>query len=70
MEIAPSPERAAQLIACPQCGALSVFCRSRTPLVDSCGFESYSFPCRKCGIPLAGIVDPYDEMLLLSQLEG
>jgi len=68
MEIAPSPERAAQLIACPQCGALSMFCRSRTPSVDSCGFESYSLACKACGIPLAGIVDPRDETLLLSQL--
>jgi hypothetical protein len=32
--------------------------------------QNYSLECRKCGAGLAGIIDPYDEELLLSELEG
>jgi hypothetical protein len=47
-----------------------MFCRSRTPRIDSCGFQSYSLDCVECGTPLAGIIDPYDEALLLSEIAG
>jgi hypothetical protein len=57
-------------IACPACAAQVMFCRSRTPLIDACGFESYSLECDECGARLAGIIDPYDNALLLSELEG
>jgi hypothetical protein len=43
-----------------------MFCRSSTPRIDACGFESYSLECKECGAPLAGIIDPYDEALLFS----
>ncbi len=46
-----------------------MFDRSRTPRIDSCGFESYSLECVECGGLLGGIIDPYDETLLLSELE-
>jgi len=45
-----------------------MFRRSLRPLIDSCGFESYSFACRECAAPLGGIVDPCDDTLLLSEL--
>jgi hypothetical protein len=35
--------------------------RSHTPHIDACSF--YDIECREC--PLAGIIDPYDETLLL-----
>jgi hypothetical protein len=47
-----------------------MFYRSRTPRIDSSGFESYSLECKECRARLAGIIDPYDEKLLLSELEG
>jgi hypothetical protein len=47
-----------------------MFCRSRTLHIDTCGFESYSLECHECGARLAGIIDPYDDELLLSELEG
>ncbi len=56
-----------QVIACPQCDNRFMFFRSSTPQIDCCGFESCSLECEGCGAPLAGIVDPYDETLLLSQ---
>ena len=59
-----------QVIACPRCNAQFMFCRSRTPRIDSCGFESYSLDCMECGAPLAGIVDPYDDALLLAEIAG
>ena len=34
--------------------------------MDSCGFESYELECRRCGASLGGIIDPYDDELLLS----
>jgi hypothetical protein len=57
-----------QTVTCPNCDAQFAFCRSPTPHIDSCGFESYSFACTKCAAPLGGIIDPSDDTLLLSQL--
>jgi len=34
--------------------------------MDDCGFESYNFMCGECGVTLAGIVDPFEDLLLLS----
>jgi hypothetical protein len=44
------------------------FSRSRTPRIDACGFESYTLECVQCGGSLAGIVDPFDDTLLLSEM--
>jgi hypothetical protein len=45
-----------------------MFRRSAVPPIDECGFESYRFACHACGAPLAGIIDPADDQLLLSQV--
>jgi len=47
-----------------------MFHRSRSPKIDSCGFESYSLACTACDVALAGIIDPCDETLLLSEDAG
>lgn len=54
---------------CPHCHAGLNFRRSRTPDIDACGFESYRFDCPACGTALAGIVDPADDALLLSECQ-
>jgi len=38
------------------------------PRIDACGFESYSLECKECGVPFAGIVDPFDDTLLPSEI--
>ena len=60
----------AQLIACPAYRTQVIFRRTRAPRIDTCGFESYSLECHKCGVRLAGIIDPCEDELLLSQSEG
>lgn len=60
----------APIITCPACNARLAFHRDSTPHIDECGFESYHLECRQCGSSLGGIVDPYDETLLLSELSG
>jgi len=60
----------AEGIACTACTAHVMFCRSRNPQVAACGFERYNLECHECGARLAGIIDPYDDELLLSELEG
>jgi hypothetical protein len=60
-------ESGTQTIACPKCNTRFVFCRSPTPFIDACGFESYTLECRECGASLAGIVDPFDDTLLVSE---
>ena len=55
--------------ACPACAALVTFSRTSTPRIDACGFESYRLECRECGARLAGIIDPFDNDLLLSELD-
>jgi hypothetical protein len=64
----PNTALGAQAVACPKCQARFVFCRSPKPLIDACGFESYALECHECGAPLAGIVDPFDETLLISEM--
>ena len=59
---------ATHAIACPKCAAQLRFCRSHNPRIDACGFESYSLECKECGVPFAGIVDPFDDTLLLSEI--
>ena len=55
---------------CPRCRAELMFSRSPLPNIDSCGFESYRLACQACGAQLAGIIDPADEALLLSEIEN
>jgi len=62
--------RGTQVIECPRCTGRFMFFRSTNPLIDSCGFESYGLACKECGIGLAGIIDPSDEKLLLTEVEG
>jgi hypothetical protein len=50
---------------CPKCGQ-PVICGEANFSCDSQGFESYQMDCRSCRAPLDGIVDPFDEALLIS----
>lgn len=63
----PAAAPRALQIACPVCGAEIAFDRSPIPPMDECGFESYRFECRECGAVIAGIVDPADDALLLTE---
>jgi hypothetical protein len=54
---------------CPKCKTSSKLCRLTDAQIDSCGFESYSLHCGGCDTLLAGIVDPWDDELLVSLLE-
>jgi hypothetical protein len=58
----------ARFTACPQCDVPPMLPRSASAHIDECGFESYTFACPHCGTPLAGIVDPADDALLLSKI--
>jgi hypothetical protein len=60
-----------QVIACPQCDTPFMFCRSSTLQINTCGLESCpGLECEGCGALFAGIIDPYDETLLLSQMKA
>jgi uncharacterized Zn finger protein len=56
--------------SCPKCGARAMIHRLSDPNIDSCGFENYFLKCNDCGAWLVGIIDPYDETLLLTELVG
>ncbi len=56
------------ILACPACSARLAFRRNSMSRIDACGFESYSLECKECGVPFAGIVDPFDDTLLLSEM--
>jgi hypothetical protein len=67
--IADEPDAASCVqIACPRCSAPITFTRSHMPHIDECGFENYRLECQECGAPLAGIIDPADDALLLTDL--
>jgi hypothetical protein len=56
-------------VACPKCSAGLVFTRSPVAEIDACGFEIYRIECAECSTSLAGIIDPADDALLLSQIQ-
>jgi hypothetical protein len=58
-----------QIVACPKCHAEFEFRRSIRPHIDESGFESYDQECATCPALLHGIIDPADDMLLLSERE-
>ena len=68
-EEAPSTVSAVDLIECPTCAARLIFSRKPVPLIDRCGFESYTLKCDQCEAQIVGIVDPLDDQLLISELE-
>jgi hypothetical protein len=53
-------------VDCPQCGARLTRVRSRTALIDSCGFEIYNIQCDRCDAHLVGLIDPVDDTLLVT----
>jgi RNase P subunit RPR2 len=53
-------------VVCPKCDGPLIFYRSEKPHIDECGFENYSLKCRTCGSSLVGIIDPFDDSLLLT----
>jgi len=53
-------------VKCPRCDALQIIF-SRTPFIDSCGFEKYSIECKQCRASLVAIIDPADDKLLLTE---
>jgi hypothetical protein len=59
-----------QIVTCPKCNVGFEFRRSIRPHIDECGFESYDLECATCSASLHGIVDPADDMLLLSERES
>jgi hypothetical protein len=67
MNVNPSTTSRAQIVMCPSCRAPLVFHESHAPCIDACGFESHSLECRQCGAALAGLIDPFDDALLLSE---
>ena len=68
-EAAPSTLSRADLVECPRCAARLIFSNRPVPQIDSCGFESYCIKCGQCGAKLAGIIDPCDDRLLISDSE-
>jgi hypothetical protein len=63
-----SPALDTRVVSCPDCGARLVLYPSRTPQIDACGFETAQLECSQCEASLAGVIDPYDEAVLLSVL--
>jgi hypothetical protein len=56
-----------QIVVCPKCNAQFMFYRGNAPRIDDCGLESYRLECIQCDISLGGIVDPFDNKLMLSE---
>jgi hypothetical protein len=53
------------VLECPKCTTPLLFRRSCGPSIDGCGFESYRLDCPECDATVAGIVDPFDDTLMV-----
>jgi ribosomal protein S27E len=60
--------RRAHAVKCPSCDARQIIFE-RIPLIDCCGFQSYTVECKHCGASLVGIIDPADDQLLVTQVK-
>ena len=69
IERAPGKLSGLTLVECPKCAGQLPFSRKPVPAIDGSGFESYSLECAHCGAELVGIIDPFDDHLLVSELE-
>jgi hypothetical protein len=56
-------------VICPACKSSMSFFRGVNALIGECGFESYRLSCDGCGTDISVIVDPYDDALLISQVQ-
>jgi hypothetical protein len=54
-----------QVVECPYCRSPLPFRRTRNPIIDSTGFETYQLFCAGCRERFSGIIDPYDHSLLV-----
>ena len=54
------------LVKCPNCGVQFMFYGNCAARIEDHGFERYDLECPDCDEVLAGIVDPYDDALLVS----
>jgi hypothetical protein len=53
-------------LQCPHCGQLFAFQRTSIPELSASGLETHELECRQCGMNLVGVVDPWDDQILLS----
>jgi hypothetical protein len=63
---APGNRWKLRTIDCPRCAGPVVLRRNGAAHIDACGFESYRLDCASCDAVLTGVVDPYDDALLVS----
>jgi hypothetical protein len=50
----------------PHCGRLLAFQRTSIPGLSAYGLETYELECRQRGVNLVGVVDPWDDQVVLS----
>ena len=58
-----------KIIECPKCRSPIPFRRSNNPIIDGSGFEIYDFLCASCRKRFSGIIDPYDDSLLVEVID-
>jgi len=63
-----APTGDARAVDCPQCDARLTWHAGATPRIDACGLESLRLQCTQCGASLAGVIDPYDDAVLVCAL--
>ncbi len=57
------------VFACPKCKSSSFVLGRGASFIDGSGFESYRFECKECETKFAGVIDPFDDSLLLSVVD-
>jgi hypothetical protein len=55
-------------VQCPRCAAQTRLRRAADAHIDSAGFETYTLACVGCGSFFSGIIDPYDDALLVEDI--
>jgi hypothetical protein len=58
-----------EIVECPNCRSPVPFRRANNPILDSAGFETYNLLCVSCQKRFSGIIDPYDDSLLVEVIE-
>jgi hypothetical protein len=67
MKLKDHPAKLTPKACCAKCHSPILFSGQKWRL-DECGFKTYSMKCKCCGTSLSVLVDPFDGMPLVSEV--
>ena len=68
MKLKDHPTKLAPKSYCARCHSPIVLFSGQKSSLDECGFKTYKIVCKRCGTSLSVLIDPFDGMPLISEV--